>query len=530
MIRLKYWGFITYSHRDIKFVKWLHRRLETYRVPRSLVGTPGYEGPVPPRIFPFFRDRDELSTSTDLGQAIETALRESSCLIVVCSPSAVGSAWVNEEILRFKRLGREQRIFPIIVDGEPNAGHARASLECFPHALRFRLDPNGEASSEPVEPVAADIREEADGRRNALLKLIAAILAVDFDRLRRRDQQRRQRRLAASAVTGLALTLLMGILALLAWQGRNEAERQRLVAEDKTREARHQLGLAMVEKAVRLDRDHRQLSAALLSARALGMDQSAGAYLYPNVPAWDTAMSLAKATRVLKPTWRSSYRLMFGSRPNVAFDWEGALIVRSQAGILRLDARTDRRLQEPWKVPANTVATMAISPDARFLAMRTYDGKLSAWNLQRGEVLALPEIAIRSSGSNDAHAVALSLNGRYLATVTDRQVILADIQAQSSKSLPEVAEDIFDLMFSPEGRFLVVRGVTQVRCWNVVESRWQWAVRASPGGRNGLWPAAFSPGGELIGVDAKGLVRVSIESGSTLGHVPLDVEAHRVAF
>ena len=37
-----------------------------------------------------------------------------------CSPSAARSKWVNEEILTFKRLHGEDRIFSFIVDGEPN--------------------------------------------------------------------------------------------------------------------------------------------------------------------------------------------------------------------------------------------------------------------------------------------------------------------------------------------------------------------------------------------------------------------------
>jgi hypothetical protein len=49
------------------------------------------------------------------------------------------SKWVNEEILAFKRLGREDRILCIIVGGEPNASElpGREAEECFPPALRW---------------------------------------------------------------------------------------------------------------------------------------------------------------------------------------------------------------------------------------------------------------------------------------------------------------------------------------------------------------------------------------------------------
>ena len=35
---MKYWAFLSYSHTDRKWGDWLHKALETYRVPRRLVG------------------------------------------------------------------------------------------------------------------------------------------------------------------------------------------------------------------------------------------------------------------------------------------------------------------------------------------------------------------------------------------------------------------------------------------------------------------------------------------------------------
>jgi hypothetical protein len=76
---------------------------------------------VPKRLAPIFRDREELASATDLGTVISEALQQSACQIVICSPQAAKSKWVNEEIIAFKRLGREDRIFCLIVGGEPNA-------------------------------------------------------------------------------------------------------------------------------------------------------------------------------------------------------------------------------------------------------------------------------------------------------------------------------------------------------------------------------------------------------------------------
>src|SRR4051812_6322427 len=82
----RYDAFISYRHLepDRRWAKWLHRALETYRVPRRLVVQQG----AAPRIGRIFRDEEELPASADLSQEITRALRQSRFLIVVCSPRA----------------------------------------------------------------------------------------------------------------------------------------------------------------------------------------------------------------------------------------------------------------------------------------------------------------------------------------------------------------------------------------------------------------------------------------------------------
>jgi len=115
----KYWAFISYSHHDEAWAKWLHKSLETYSVPRNLAGRKtSKHGELPRRVFPVFRDRDELPGAADLGGKIKTALRQSRNLIVICSPRAAVSKWVNEEIKTYKAMGRDDRVLCLIVDGD----------------------------------------------------------------------------------------------------------------------------------------------------------------------------------------------------------------------------------------------------------------------------------------------------------------------------------------------------------------------------------------------------------------------------
>jgi hypothetical protein len=236
----KYRAFISYSHSDASWASWLHGSLERYHPPKALIGTVTARGPVPKRLAPVFRDRDELPSATNLGTLINAALSASACQIVICSPRAAKSKWVNEEILEFKRLGREERIFCLIVDGEPNASDmpGRQEEECFPPALRFHVGRNGELTTARTEPIAADARPGKDGKNNAKLKLISGLLGVGFDTLKRREQARRSRRLFAVACAALGGMVLTSGLAAYALIQRTVAQRQTVRAEDAAETAR----------------------------------------------------------------------------------------------------------------------------------------------------------------------------------------------------------------------------------------------------------------------------------------------------
>jgi len=78
----RYWAFISYSQRDVRWASWLHRALETYSIPRKLVGQ-GEKAAIPRRLFPVFRDREELPGASDLGEKLTEALKQSKSLIVI---------------------------------------------------------------------------------------------------------------------------------------------------------------------------------------------------------------------------------------------------------------------------------------------------------------------------------------------------------------------------------------------------------------------------------------------------------------
>lgn len=220
----RYWAFISYSHQDASWGRWLHKALETYRVPPRLIGMPIAAGSVPARLTPIFRDRDELPTATDLGFTIEEALRQSWCLIVICSPASARSRWVNEEVLAFQKLGHAERIFCLIVEGNEDA----AATPCFPPALVERMSAAGTARGEPI---AADARRHGDGRAHARLKLISGMLGVGFDKLVQREQQRRIRNLALTTIAAVLVMSMLAVFSVVTINSRRDAESQRSHAE-----------------------------------------------------------------------------------------------------------------------------------------------------------------------------------------------------------------------------------------------------------------------------------------------------------
>jgi tetratricopeptide (TPR) repeat protein len=198
----RYKAFISYCHADERWARWLQQALESYRVPRHLVSR-HQESPAPRRLAPIFRDRDELAAASSLTDRIQTALEQSDYLVVLCSRSAAQSRWVEQEIRQFQSLGRPGRILCCMVDLDLPPG--QPLRQCFPSALLQAPVGRGE------EPLAADIRPFADGRRLAKLKLAAAMLDVGLDALVQRDLRRRRRWKLVWSAAAVAVLLLVAV-------------------------------------------------------------------------------------------------------------------------------------------------------------------------------------------------------------------------------------------------------------------------------------------------------------------------------
>lgn len=184
----KYYAFISYKSEDVEWAIWIQHELEHYHLPASFNGRTD----VRKDFRPVFRDTDELCAG-NLPLQIERALSNSQNLIVICSPQAAKSPWVNQEVESFISLGRVNRIFPFVVDGN-------SPKDFFPPAL-LNLPKDEERLGGNVSK---------NGRDAAFIKVVAGMLGVEFDLLwnryekekaeeeRKRREQREKLQIAQS--------------------------------------------------------------------------------------------------------------------------------------------------------------------------------------------------------------------------------------------------------------------------------------------------------------------------------------------
>jgi hypothetical protein len=483
----RYWGFISYSHRDEPWAQWLHRSLEHFVVPRSLVGRPSRDGGVPRRLFPIFRDRDELPVSSDLGANLKASLERSRYLIVVCSPSSAVSRWVNEEIRYFKSVRGEDRLLCLIVAGEPNLDDKPGSTlqECFPAAVRFRLDANGELTDSRTEPIAADVRPGADGKANAKLKLIAGLLGVNYDELKQRDQKRKRRRIAlligVAAMIGAAFVSLAVVEERTKGRQRIAAQIQRLIQEGK-------------EKL----REEKRLQASVYLAKAYQLEQS----INRNDKTLDdlliqSSCSLTKELRELKvggkerhSNWVSFAQFSPDGLMLATTSWDGAVLLwnlkeatsrlvskeNSRAVSVNFSPKGDRLvvaywngLAKIWTLSGGLAATLeghtgrvnyaAFSPDGTKVVTASDDSTARIWNSKGGPLLIL-------IGHTDMvkSAVFTGDGAQVLTASFDGTVKLWDCASGALVSTVQPSPDQDELnyaQFSPDGRYLAIAGLQQ---------------------------------------------------------------------
>lgn len=189
-----YYAFISYSTADSKWAKWLQHQLSYYHIPSSVKKS---KIGIPNKIRPVFIYEYDLA-GNQLHSAIQKELESSKYLIVICSPSAAKSKYVNGEVETFIRMGRSEYIIPFVVDGEVNSTDSKQ--ECFPPVLLDMLR-SGDNNNE-----LRGINVKTNGKHQALVDVVATMLGVRRDVLWNRYKMRMlKQRIAMCAIAALAM-------------------------------------------------------------------------------------------------------------------------------------------------------------------------------------------------------------------------------------------------------------------------------------------------------------------------------------
>ena len=390
-VKKHYRAFISYSHQDVKWAKWLHRSLERYVVPidafteEERMESDGSEKSR--RLTPIFRDRDELPAAGSLSDTIQQALEGSENLIVLCSPNSVASQYVNTEIDSFRGLhpDNEQKIYALIIEGDPP--------DCFPASLTVG----------GAEPIAADAREEGDSKGDAKLKLIAGLLGVGFDRLKQREVKRQRNRLLAMVTVVSAVAVMTSVLALWALRAEAEANVARGQAEAVSKANRRQLYLAEMNLASRALEDKSGIGqiAALTSQWLPISDEK-------DLRDWEWYYLRGQLSQDSLTIQREGLR-------DGGIAWgpdESKILMREEEGLAIWDLVSGQIDKRPagWKMKGNFLDE-EWSPDGRKIATASTEGRVTVFNSSDFSI-----VAEWDAHDTEIRSLAWSADGVLLAT------------------------------------------------------------------------------------------------------------------
>ena len=413
-----------------------------------------------------FRDDASMSANSALWSAIERALQEAEWFILLATPQAAASTYVNNEVDWWVRRKSVHRVLVVHAAGtiawDNATGDFTADSTAVPPALRgaYREEPRWVDMTwfgVPGSLQAADPRFV-----ERIADLSAAVRNIERDTLIGENvrQHRKARRLARAAIVGLAALLVAALVAGgLAFVQRSEAVRQRDTATQQSLVARAgQLAATAVNEA------ETDLQSSLLLA----------ATAYRTRPDIATLQALHE---VLTTTPALDEFVDFGA-PLSAVDGTpdaNVIVAGTDSGTIYRDDRHTGARVELMDLPGS-VRFLAVSDDGRTVAASAiHDGDpvtagYSSAIWRDGEVTDLPGTEIVAMSPSGATTVALpaadpSLENSHFEVRTNGQqtAVATEIASRGSRPWVQLPDDhvlaAMDMSgnyirASPDGRIL----------------------------------------------------------------------------
>jgi WD40 repeat protein len=446
-------------------------------------------------LHPIFRDKEDLSGGGALPERLKTALEESDALIVLCTPTSATRHWVNEEVMAFQRLGRGDRIFPVLANPDKGTDEL-PTHENLPPALKD----SGLLAADLREIKRPGGRVIGDGREGGRLKLIAGLLGVPLDALVRRERARQRFLLMGMATASLVFA---GLALAAAWFGW-EAEQQRRQAFEALARIFAERSWQAIERgnsplgaryalagwtAARSNENEfgSALAHVLFSAnesrQLLGHEGGLeDAVFSPDGERVATA-SMDHTARVWSVDGRATtvMREHAGDVVSVRFSPDGTrLVTASMDHTARVwDASTGRRLLV-LRGHTRAVRSAVFDRSGTLIATASDDESARVWNASTGDEIArLPGRASTVSFSPDGTRV---LTDSGLWQVTGRQIM----------SLDELSEGP---SFNHDGSEIIAAGIGGARVWDASSGR---LIAVLQGHSQPVYVAAFNADGTQI--------------------------------
>lgn len=518
-----YFAFISYKEEDAKWARWLQRKLENYKFTSDLRKN---NPDLPERITPIYEYKSEAGGGR-LKEVLWNGLASSKYLIVICSPRATKSKWINDGIQHFVDSKQEENIIPFIIEGNPKANNP--DDECFPQALLDLKDDR--------ELRGININEM--GRDAAAVKVISRMLNLKFDTLWHRHEREEKKRRWKWIGSAILLALMsVGIVTYIA---------QKNVELDKVNNRLEQANtnLQQANKVISEERDRANLERRNAEKANESLTIANDSIREQEIIIKKTIVELENSNNQLKKerdnVLKSNWKIMEKQARAVAGKAESILENGDActATLLALDILPNnlQKIDKPYtpdaesilrraslsknavlKGHSSVVNSVSFSPDNHKLVSSGWDRSTFLWDTNTGSGIKLNGI----NGTYASGESCFSPNGKQILTcgfdvkVFDTQSLLC------LKILDVNHESIKSACFSPDGNRILVSTYDKIF---VFDSNTYHLIKTLNYPSDKLKMESFSPDGNMLccfaeyGDDKEACI-INIETGEKLLSIP----------
>lgn len=491
-----YDAFVSYSHQDQAVAAGVQKGL--HRIGRRVGRVSALR---------VFRDSTELAATPDLWGRVTEAMDRSRYLIVVLSPRAATSEWVNKEVEHWLTHRGPEKLMIVLAEGQLHWDAATQRFnpdqsDAAPKVLTEQREPG----VLPTEPLFVDVSTDAPwddytpAFRDKLTNLAAPIHGKSKYELASDDlrEQRRFRRLRRAAIAALAL-LTVTSLAAASWtlsaRGRADEIMRQAVAEQLTASGQATLTGARGGDDVRAIQE-------ILAAQRISTSAEVGALLTGVNTRRDTLKIIQAPGQLL----------------GVAFSPDGTRVASAcDDNTVRIwSSETGQPLGEPLTGHTDRVRSVVFSPDGSRLATAGLDNTVRLWNAENGQPIGEP-----LRGQYWVFSAAFSPDGTRIASAGadgTLQLWRTDTGQPIGKPLVGHTDSVYGVAFSPDGtRIASASADGTVRVWRGDDG--QPIGQPFTGHTGEVFGVAFSPDGNRIAsASADRTIRLwNAETGQPIG-------------